>query len=246
MRTFSWLLVLILGFALVGCHRNLFTGMYSATAVAEIRFGGLMSATNTSYEERAAKEIITNATAEILSIESLDEIVHKLKLNRIWAQRFNSSAHDLSDQEAISHLRSVVKIDFPDGTLFVGTTSYGQLDLHPLIFKITAHSEVPQQAADIANGVADNYKAMRDKEEADRIKRGMDSLREQISEQQKVLEDARATAQKQPRDANSKLQLEQQQSLLDAMNIRLKQMIADNALWESPVRIISRAEPPPE
>jgi capsular exopolysaccharide synthesis family protein len=39
-------------------------------------------------------------------------------------------------------------------------------------------------------------------------------------------------------------QLEQQQTLLDALNVRLKQNIADSQLQESPVRIISRAEPP--
>jgi len=39
-------------------------------------------------------------------------------------------------------------------------------------------------------------------------------------------------------------QLEQQQTLLDALNVRLKQNIADSQLQESPVRIIARAEPP--
>jgi capsular exopolysaccharide synthesis family protein len=39
-------------------------------------------------------------------------------------------------------------------------------------------------------------------------------------------------------------QLDQQQTLLDALNVRLKQVIADSPLQESPVRIISRAEPP--
>ena len=38
--------------------------------------------------------------------------------------------------------------------------------------------------------------------------------------------------------------LEQSQSLLDALNIRLKQDIADSLLQQSPVRIISRADPP--
>jgi succinoglycan biosynthesis transport protein ExoP len=39
-------------------------------------------------------------------------------------------------------------------------------------------------------------------------------------------------------------QLVQSQSLLDALNMRLKQVISDATLTESPVRIISRAEPP--
>jgi capsular exopolysaccharide synthesis family protein len=39
-------------------------------------------------------------------------------------------------------------------------------------------------------------------------------------------------------------QFEQQLSLLDALEVRLKQVIADSQLQESPVRIISRAEPP--
>jgi succinoglycan biosynthesis transport protein ExoP len=39
-------------------------------------------------------------------------------------------------------------------------------------------------------------------------------------------------------------QLDQQQSLLDALTVRLKQVIADSQLQESPVRIISLAVPP--
>jgi uncharacterized protein involved in exopolysaccharide biosynthesis len=105
---------------------------------------------------------------------------------------------------------------------------------------------VPQEAADIANGVVDTYKAMRDQEEAARTKRGTDSLRDQITQQQKAVDDAKAAAQKQPQDAELKRQLGQQQFILDALNIRLKQIIADQDLAESPVRIICRAEPPPQ
>ena len=45
--------------------------------------------------------------------------------------------------------------------------------------------------------------------------------------------------------ADAQRNVEQQQSILDALNVRLKQDLADATLAESPVRIISRATTSP-
>jgi hypothetical protein len=69
---------------------------------------------------------------------------------------------------------------------------------------------------------------MRDREEADRLRRGMDFLRSLIPF----------------RDAQH--QLQQQQAILDTLNAHLKPVIADEKLQESLVRIVSRAAATPE
>jgi uncharacterized protein involved in exopolysaccharide biosynthesis len=165
------------------------------------------------------------------SDDMLTPIIQNLKLDQIWAKRFRSDHDTLSPQEALDHLHKVLKIEEVSGTN---------------ILKVTAYSEEPQEAADIANAVADHYLAIRDQEEAVRKKRGEDALRDQIAQQQKVVEDAKAALATSPNDMNSGREFEQQQALLNALNLRLNQVIADEKIMESPVRIISRAIPPRE
>ena len=128
-------------------------------------------------------------------------------------------------------MHTVLKIELLPGTSLV---------------KITAYSEVPKEAADIANAFVDVYKALRDREETENYERGMDAFRDQIAQQQKVVEDSKAASAKLPNDVNARRELDQQQALFDALNVRLKQVIADEKIMESPVRIISRAVAPPE
>ena len=203
----------------------------------------------------------------------------------------------------MDHLRKVLKIEAIPGTNFV---------------KVTASSEAPQEAADIANGIVDEYKALLDYQEAVRNKRGLDALRDWVTQQQKVVDDKSAAVMKMLHDlpdrGNQQLpdlpglradcdrmesdidkllkdgftedhpriislrtelalkrqqltdllkaeaatpksdarfsqeirDLNQQQSLLDALNVRLKQVITDPQLAQSPVRTVSRAVAPPE
>jgi len=57
---------------------------------------------------------------------------------------------------------------------------------------VSVQSEVPKEAADIANAVMDQYKSLRDLEETERQKRGTDSLRETIKQQEAVVANANA------------------------------------------------------
>jgi uncharacterized protein involved in exopolysaccharide biosynthesis len=223
--------VLVLGLALAGCGWNPFHRMYSATAklqfippISDVQ--GLMLGGEPTFEDLIAAEIKFMQSPDILTPS-----IQRLKLDQIWAKRFKSDHDPLSPQNALDHLRKILRIKL------VSQTN---------IINVTAYSEVPQEAADIANGVVDNYKAMRDQEEAERNKRGMDSLRDQIAQQQKVVEDQRTAVQKQPQDAKSQHDLMQQQTLLDALNARFRQAIADGQLMQSSVRIISRAMALPE
>jgi uncharacterized protein involved in exopolysaccharide biosynthesis len=226
MKFLSLALALTLGLTLAGCGWNHFHKMYSATAVIQIE-------PRTSFM-RELPDASTQIATEIEFMQSPDNltpIIQKLKLDQIWAKRFKSDHDVLSPQKALDHLRKVLKIETVSGTN---------------IIKVTACSEAPQEAADIANAVADNFKALRDQEEAERNKRGVDALRNMITQQQKVVDDAKADLAKMQQNDSAHREFNQQQSLLDALNNRLKEVIHDIPLQESRVRIVSRAVASPE
>jgi len=112
------------------------------------------------------------------SPDVLKPIISDLQLDKIWAKRvYKSNLDQLPMQDALAHMSNILHLDFTRGTN---------------IIEITVSSEVPKECADVANAVADRYKAKRDIDEDQRSTRGIDSLREQIAEQKKVVEDARA------------------------------------------------------
>jgi succinoglycan biosynthesis transport protein ExoP len=220
-------LVLVFDFALAGCH----WGLYSATAQIQILPRAVLNISDPGDDgvnfdsKQFADEI------EILdSKEVLTPIIRKLNLDQIWAQRFKSDHPVWTNQETLDHLDKVLKFEGVPQTT---------------IIKITASSEVPQEAADIANAIADHYKAMRDEEETQRYERGENALRDQITQQKKVVDEAQAATEGH-NAVEMKRRLIQQQSLLNALNVRFKQVQADWKLEESPVRILTRAVAPPE
>jgi capsular exopolysaccharide synthesis family protein len=116
--------------------------------------------------------------------------------------------------------------------------SDGFQENHPQILSLKA--ELDAQKQQIADLIAGLRRAMG--VDTDIAKSHVDLLQSQVDElTQKVREDT-TNALVPFRDAQRLL--DQQQSLLDALNVRLKQVIADSQLQESPVRIISRAQPP--
>jgi len=116
------------------------------------------------------------------SPDFLAPIITDLNLNKIWAKRvYHSGLDTLPDQDAISYLQSILKIDVVRGTNIV---------------RITAFSEVPQEAADIANAVADRYITVRTKEMHDAVKDAEKRLTDQIAQQQKTVDDATANVAK--------------------------------------------------
>jgi uncharacterized protein involved in exopolysaccharide biosynthesis len=175
---------------------------------------------------------------EFEAIESSDfllPLIHDLGLDKAWDARiFQSKDDQLIDSESLDYMHKVLKLEVKPGTDRV---------------EITASSDLPQEAADIANAVADRYKTLRELEDFERNNQGNDALKAQIDRQQKVVDDKKAALEKMPQDQSSaylaaKRDLDQQQSLLDALNVHLKQDNSNFALEESPVRIICRAKPP--
>ncbi len=117
-------------------------------------------------------------------------IITDLQLDKVWAKRLKSSQDALSSQEAVTYMKQqVLKIDYTRGTN---------------IINITAASEVPKEAAAIANAEADRYKAMRGQEEEDIVNQGTDALKDQIAQQQKLVDDKRAEVEKMRNDLFNK------------------------------------------
>ncbi len=120
----------------------------------------------------------TSFQAEFEIMQSSDvllPIITDLQLDKTWAKReFKSSLETLPQQDALAFMTGHLKLDFARGTN---------------IINITFSSDVAKEAADVANAVADRYKTMRDVEEDQRNNRGADSLRDQIAQQEKVVED---------------------------------------------------------
>jgi capsular exopolysaccharide synthesis family protein len=124
------------------------------------------------------------------SPDVLKPIISDLQLDKVWAKRvYKSSLDQLPMQDALGYMNQILHLDFQHGTN---------------IITITVASEVPKECADIANAVADRYKAKRDIEEDQKSTRGIDSLREQIAEQQKKVDDARAKVEAMRQDLDAK------------------------------------------
>jgi len=160
--------------------------IYSATAQIEIKPRGIQevpgfmqNSTDKGFDPTAFQ-----TEFEIMhSSDVLLPIISDLGLDKVWAKRiFKSPSGSVPPLVALGYMNgNVLKIDSKRGTD---------------IIVIMAESEVPQEAADIANAVADHYKTMRDVEEDQRSSRGGDSLRDQIAQQQKVVDADKANVEK--------------------------------------------------
>jgi capsular exopolysaccharide synthesis family protein len=108
------------------------------------------------------------------SPDVLSPIITDLQLDKVWAERIYKSGLDaLPMQDALGYMSQILHLDYMRGTS---------------IITITATSEVPRECADIANAVADRYKTMRDVEEDQVSNQGIAVLKDQINQQEKVVE----------------------------------------------------------
>lgn len=124
------------------------------------------------------------------SADVLMPIITDLGLDKTWAKRvYKSTLDKLPPQEAMNYMTGILKLDLKRGTN---------------IIVITASSEVPKEAADIANALADRYKTMREVEQDQKNSQGADSLRDQIVQQQKVVDDKKAVVEKLRQEASAK------------------------------------------
>jgi succinoglycan biosynthesis transport protein ExoP len=109
---------------------------------------------------------------------------------------------------------------------------------HPRVQSLQA--ELAAKKAQITDLIAGLRRAMQ--VDTDMAKSRVVLLTKEVDDMTVKLREDQTNALVPFRDAER--QLDQQQSLLDALTVRLKQVIADSQLQESPVRIISLAVPP--
>jgi len=163
--------------------------VYTASAQIQIRPRGVVDVPglNNIRTDGGFDPTTFQAEFEIMqSPDVLTPIITDLGLDKIWAKRvFKSGLDALPLQDALAYMNGILKLDFKRGTN---------------IIEITVSSEVPKEAADIANALADRYKTMRDQEEDLRNNRGTDSLRDQITQQQAVVDNARNALEKMRQD----------------------------------------------
>jgi capsular exopolysaccharide synthesis family protein len=156
--------------------------IYSATSVVEIRPRGeeaVNSFDGTTTDRPFEQTMFQSESERMKSPEVLMPIITDQDLEHKWALTLSKGKVDkLTPLEALSYMKGAV------------------LDIEPKrgteLIEITANTRDPKEAAAIANGVANQYKQVRDAEESGRANGGIDTIRDQITEQQKVVDDRRA------------------------------------------------------
>jgi capsular exopolysaccharide synthesis family protein len=159
-----------------------------------------------------------------------------------------TSVIDLPDEQFLSTLDGLGRQQ-PDIAALRGDVSKENTDIvnllkdgfeeqHPRI--VSMRAEVAAKEDQIKELVAGLRNAM--KVDTDMAKSRVQLFQTQVDDLTEKVRHETTSALVPFRDAQR--QLEQQQSLLDALNVRLKQDESDFTLQQSPVRIVSRAEPP--
>lgn len=98
----------------------------------------------------------TQAEAEfeiIRSPEVILPVIHELGMDKGWTHGNLQPPDENSDKALLTHAETLLKTDYVRGTNNI---------------KITLSSDVPQEAADFANALADRYQALRNIEEEPR------------------------------------------------------------------------------
>jgi uncharacterized protein involved in exopolysaccharide biosynthesis len=223
-----FLLTVLAGFFIID---NVVSKTYTATAMIKLP----PSVADTGLEPADFDPSSFVSVDVLRSSEVLLPVIQSLDLKKAWAQRvFKSKEGQLSDADALAYMNKILKLDAVRGTN---------------IIDIRVSSDVPKEAADIANEIAKRYKSLSDQDEKDRFLRGEAVLRDQIVQQQKAVDATKARmAAASPTQAattpDSQSDLDQKQSVLNTLALRLKQIDASKNLQQSPVRIVSLAEVP--
>ena len=134
---------------------------------------------------------------KIKSQSVLDLVIKDMKLNELWAKKFNPDGGALTTEETRLYLKRQINV---------------QLARNTTLIEIEVISEDKQEAADIANKIADIYKTSREKQRGDLRGRGINELKKkhkakevEIEIMQKSLSDMRTTNSIPDLDDNSPL-----------------------------------------
>ncbi len=167
--------------------------IYTATSQIQIRPHGVVEINGVQNMRTDAQIDMMAFQAEFTIMQSsnvLLPIIQDLQLDKIWAKRvYKSGLEALPPQDALAYMKRILSLDYVRGTN---------------IININISSEVPKECSDVANALADRYKTMRDVEDEQRNDRGIDALNDQISQQQKVVEDWRTRVEKMRQDLGAR------------------------------------------
>ncbi len=203
--------------------------------------------------------------------EFLLPIINDLGLDKIWAHRvYHTKLDALPPQDSIRYLEDRLRLTSPPGSNVIDIKIASEspkeaADIANAIadrFQVLRWNETGQRmnrAKDTMTGqIADQQKVIAEKKAA------LEKIRLELAQKGIVISpgvagliaadlaarklDA-ATGSQQNASALQPLrdlqeQIDRQQSVLDDMNVRLKQVVADGGIEEETLKIISRAEPP--
>lgn len=114
--------------------------------------------------------------------EFLLPIVNDLSLDKIWVHRvYHGTLDALPPADSIRYLEDRLRLTSPPGSN---------------VIDIEVWSEVPKEAADIANAMADRFQVLRSVEADRHLTRVKDALAAQIAGQQKVIDEKKAALEK--------------------------------------------------
>jgi capsular polysaccharide biosynthesis protein len=153
-----WLLITFTVFVLTFLGGNYITDNFlfkicTASAGLQVPPSDLLIPAGGTVTFRPEFENIIRSPAFLLPV------IMDLDLDKAWAKRASKSQEgQLSPQDALAHMNQILKLDCVSGTS---------------VITITASSDVPKEAADIANAIADRYKSMREFEEDQRSTGGL-------------------------------------------------------------------------
>jgi uncharacterized protein involved in exopolysaccharide biosynthesis len=148
-----------------------------------------------------SKTYSATAEIEVSPLQSIDDtidtmrdsdflqlVVIDLQLDRAWGSNFIFERHFISLEEATQRLRSILKFEPVAGTNDI---------------KIIATSADPQEAANIANAIADNFVQTENETRKSLGDDARDALSQSIVDMQKKYEAAQATLKQNPNDAEA-------------------------------------------
>jgi capsular exopolysaccharide synthesis family protein len=185
-RNRLWVIFTIFALTLVsGIYVTVEVLPKSYTATAQIRIQGSQ---NTSAESIGQGSEMPDRPIDTYEFQTeyerinspavLEPVITNMGLDKIWAKRIYKMPDKLPITDAVTFMsKGVLAVNFRHGTSFV---------------EITARSEIPQEAADIANAVVASYKKIRDGEQTEKNSIGTDTLQQQITAQEKIVVDKKA------------------------------------------------------
>jgi succinoglycan biosynthesis transport protein ExoP len=114
------------------------------------------------------------------SPQVLEPVITGLNLDKIWTKRIFKSPQ-VPMQSILAFMNNILAVTFKHGTNLV---------------EVSARSEEPKEARDIANAVVAQYKKLRDDEQAQNNSTGSETYQSQIDQQEKVVEEKKAYREK--------------------------------------------------